>query len=465
MKRRGAVLLFAVAAAVGLYGVPAGATGSHDAHGHVLVVDKDAHHHHTCYGKYHRVFPAIQLAVNAARSGDTIKVCPGTYTETVTVETPDLTILGANAGRDATGDWRGPESIVTDDPDPTSLGIVQLLADDITWDGFTVHGTPEAQNSPGMYTSPKSSGYLIRDTILQDNGNGIHLGASGDHPTLVCRNRFTANNEFEDVTGAYGIYSNEGAKQVLITSNLFERHNAAAVFFADQGAEQRDILIEHNKSVDDMSFATIFNSTRLRVTSNWIQARVDDPPFTDKPASAIFIGANNDDIVVQKNKIVSASGNGIDISDTALGDPEAPPPANVIVRKNKVRNTEISGIEVSATGDGYQVLDNRSLANTVYGLHFALGTDGGMVAGNTALDNKGKDCKDESTPLANTWNDNIGRTFDPPGICSAPTTLDDHPGYDGKSHHKRKHHKKHHKMKKQKQHRPDPCACTLPWRF
>jgi len=96
MKRRGAVLLFAVAAAVGLYGVPAGAAGSHrshDAHGHVLVVDKAAHHHHrTCYGKYHRVFPAIQLAVNAADSGDTIKVCPGTYTETVKVETPDLTI-------------------------------------------------------------------------------------------------------------------------------------------------------------------------------------------------------------------------------------------------------------------------------------------------------------------------------------------------------------------------------------
>ena len=95
MKRRGAVLLFAVAAAVGLYGVPAGAAGSHrshDAHGHVLVVDKAAHHHRTCYGKYHRVFPAIQLAVNAADSGDTIKVCPGTYTETVKVETPDLTI-------------------------------------------------------------------------------------------------------------------------------------------------------------------------------------------------------------------------------------------------------------------------------------------------------------------------------------------------------------------------------------
>jgi hypothetical protein len=471
MKRRGAVLLFAVVAAVGLYGVPAGATGSHrshDAYGHVLVVDKDAHHRHTCYGKYRRVFPAIQLAVNAARSGDTIKVCPGTYTETVTVETPDLTILGANAGRDATGRWRGPESTVTDDPDPTSLGIVQLLADDITWDGFTVHGTREAENSPGMYTSPKYSGYLIRDTIFEDNGNGIHLGASGDHPTLVCRNRFTANNEFEDATGAYGIYSNEGAKQVLITSNLFEGHNAAAVFFADEGAEQRDILIEHNKSVDDMSFATIYNSTRLRVTANWIQGRVNDPDFKG-PASAIFIGANNDDIVVQKNKVTSTTGNGIDITDTGGNGKPGPWPTNVIVRNNKVRNAELSGIEVSATGVGeYQVLHNRSLHNTDYGLHFAPGTNGGFATGNLALDNR-VDCRDRSIdgPL-NHWTDNIGGTALPAGICTAPTTLDDHSGYDGKSHDQKrfKKHKKHHmKSKKHKKYRPDPCVCTLPWRF
>ena len=77
-------------------------------------------------------------------------------------------------------------------------GLVQLRADDITWDGFTVLGAPGAQNNPpGMYTSPAHSGYLIRETIFQDNGNGIHLGASGTRPTLVCRNRFVANNEFE----------------------------------------------------------------------------------------------------------------------------------------------------------------------------------------------------------------------------------------------------------------------------
>jgi hypothetical protein len=206
------------------------------------------------------------------------------------------------------------------------------------------------------------------------------------------------------------------------------------------------------------------------VTSNWVQGRVNDPPFTDQPTSAIFIGANNDDIVVQKNKVTLTTGNGVDITDTnGQGDPGTPP-RNVIVRKNKVRNAELSGIEVSATGERqYQVLHNRTLHNTVYGVHFALDTTGGTVTGNTALDNQDTDCKDQSTGLLNAWTDNVGRTFDPDSICSAPTTLDYDPGHAGKTHDKKnfKKHKKHHKKgkKHKKHHRPDPCACTLPWRF
>jgi hypothetical protein len=458
MKRRGAVLLFAVVAAVGLYMVPAGATGRHH-HDDVLVVDNQPHHHRSCLGT-RDPFDTIQGAVNAADPGETIRVCPGTYTETVKVQKPALTILGANAGRDATGDHRGRESIVTN---IDAKGTVQLLANDITWDGFTIRGVPNVPNGPGMYTSPTHSGYLVRDTIFLDNGFGLHLGSNGKHPTLVCRNRFTANNEFENPAGANGIYSDEGAQQVLITSNLFEGHNGAAVFFADKGKLQRDVLIEHNKSVDDKTFASIFNSTRMRVTSNWIKARVGDKQFPG-PASAIFIGASNDDIVVQKNKIKSASGNGIHVTNTNALGKEGPAPTNVIVRKNKVEHAEQFGIEITASGRGqYQVLENRSLTNEV-GLHLGDATVAVLVNGNTALGNEKFDCQDLTKPVNNTWQDNVGVKSQPAGLCSAPT-VDDHPDHDGKDHGK-KHKKKHHKKtKKHKQHRPDPCQCTLPWRF
>jgi Periplasmic copper-binding protein (NosD) len=131
----------------------------------------------------------------------------------------------------------------------------------------------------------------------------------------------------------------------------------------------------------------------------------------------------------------------------------------VVVRRNKVEHAQLSGIEVSATGKGqYQVLANRSRNNTRFGIHFALGTNGGSVTGNTALGNE-VDCRDQTGPL-NTWTVNVGVSSQPASLCTAPT-LDDDPGHEKK----KKRFKKHKKTKKSKKHRPDPCVCSLPWRF
>jgi nitrous oxidase accessory protein NosD len=427
MKRRAAVLLFAVAAAIGLCLGPAGATGRHH-HGHrVLVVDNE-HRHRSCLGT-RDPFDTIQGAVVAARIGATIWVCPGLYQETVKVDKQGLTLKGANAGRDATRSGRHRESIVSPaNPDPDPVGTVQLLADDITWDGFTILGHDKAENGPGMYTSPAHSGYLIRDTIFHDNGVGLHLGSSGRHPTFVCRNRFIANNESKTALGGYGIFSDEGAQQVLITYNRFEGHNGAAIFFADRGAPQQTLLIDHNKSVDDLSFATIYGSTHVRLTHNSARARVGDTEFPG-PASAIFIGARNDDVVVHQNRVHSASGNGIDVTDSAepnLGLKDEPP-TSVVVSKNKAEHAQLAG------------------------LHMATGTAGVQVTGNTALDNGKWDCQDESTGsgtlgTGNTWQDNLGVHNFPSSLCSPPAPTDQ-PGH-GKGHH---HHKKHKKQ--------DPCTC------
>jgi nitrous oxidase accessory protein NosD len=463
--RRGMVSLVALAAAAALCLAPAaGATGRHGGHGgghrgDVLVVDQSPHRK-TCYGKKQRAFRTIQAAVDRADPGDTIKVCPGRYRENVKVSTPRLTIKGANAGRDATRHDRRRESIVTGD-DPK--GTVQLLADRITWDGFTIRGVFGEENGPGMYTSPTTSGHLIRDTIFEDNGVGLHLGASGKHPTLVCRNRFVANNEFAE--GGFGVFSDEGARDVAITWNRFERHNGAGIFFADSttGIRQHDILVEKNKSVDDKTFASFFASARVRVLANAVRARVGDPAFPEE-VSAIFVGARNDDVVVQKNKVTAASGNGIDVTDS--GEPGNPvgAPTNVGLLKNKVSHAGLLGISVSAPGVGqYDVIGNRAIANPV-GIHLGPDTDDVVVDGNTALENE-LDCQDRSGPggsgtagTENGWQHNVGVTDDPNGLCAPPVdNPDDGDGRDHGKKHKKKKSKKHHK----KQHRPDPCACAL----
>ena len=266
---------------------------------------------------------------------------PASTEETVRVQTERLTINGANAGRDATRAGRRRESIVTSD-DPA--GAVQLLADHITWDGFTIRGVTGEENGPGMLTSRDHSGYLIRDTIFEDNGVGLRLGSNGAHPTLVCRNRFVANNEFAD--GGYGIFSDEGARQVLITYEQVRAPQRRRDLLRRPGpraTEQRDILIDHNKSVDDMSFATIYDSSRVRLISNNVRARVGDPRVPG-PGLGDLHRRPQRRRARPKNKVKSASGNGIDVTNT--GEPGTGPaaPTNVVVRKNKVSHAKLTGL-------------------------------------------------------------------------------------------------------------------------
>jgi hypothetical protein len=144
--------------------------------------------------------------------------------------------------------------------DPT--GTVQLLEDDITWDGFEIR---DNTGGPGMYTSPQHSGYFVADTIFRDNGMGLHLGADGAHQVTVCRNRFIANNEFTGTGAGNGIFSNQGAKDVVIADNRFEHHNGAGILFADSktGIHQRDIRVGWNQSVEDRTFAAFFATAQL----------------------------------------------------------------------------------------------------------------------------------------------------------------------------------------------------------
>jgi nitrous oxidase accessory protein NosD len=186
MKRRVAVMLGVALAAVGLSMGPTRAAG-------VLVVDDDFPRSCAARAADHAT---IQAAVDEAGPRDRIRVCPGTYKETVTVPVGKrgLTIEGAKAGIDARR--RSPtghgESIVTAD---SAGGVVRLLADKVVWDGFRIFDNTEG---PGMYTSPDASGYVIRNTVFVDNGLGLYLNTSGKAPNKVRHNRFTANNEFED---------------------------------------------------------------------------------------------------------------------------------------------------------------------------------------------------------------------------------------------------------------------------
>src|SRR5205085_2319022 len=98
-------------------------------------------------------YPDISAAVAAAGSGDTIRVCDGTYVDSVTIGIP-LTLLGPNAGVSWSG-TRNPEAIVSSGA--TTFNVTN--GQNVTINGFTING------DFGIYVSTSTSGTVIQDNI------------------------------------------------------------------------------------------------------------------------------------------------------------------------------------------------------------------------------------------------------------------------------------------------------------
>jgi len=106
-----------------------------------------------------RNFSTINAAVAAAGTGgDTIKVCPGLYGEQVKINRDNLTLLGAQAGVDARTRPFVPDPLtqsIIDHP----CGPVQIIADNVTINGFTVQGSilSDPCTLSGIWMNPGSN--------------------------------------------------------------------------------------------------------------------------------------------------------------------------------------------------------------------------------------------------------------------------------------------------------------------
>ncbi len=199
-----------------------------------------------------RDYTSISAAVAAARPGDTIKVAPGQYNESVSIN-KTLTIIGGQAR--LAGELGA--SVVKSD-----TTCFRLAADNVTVQGFTTAPASAALGAYGIATDPAHSGYKILDDIFADEWFALDLATtigSATKPTTVSGNQFGANS-------TYSIHS-AGLSNTTISGNKFAGQSNSADKFSLSNAASVQIL---NNQFDNTQGIQLQNTTNSKVDGNVI---------------------------------------------------------------------------------------------------------------------------------------------------------------------------------------------------
>jgi parallel beta-helix repeat protein len=389
-------------------------------------------------------YATIQSAVNAAAPGDRINVCPGTYTEQVTVpavknnitlrsvqlwqaviKAPAL-MLDAKAIVRVTGAQNvtilaftitGPGGFVCD-----SLrygvrvdggGSANILGNHIT----QIRDNPFSgcQNGVAVLVGRASeattgSAKIIGNLIDNYQKNGPTIENAGSHAD-VYYNRILGIGP-SAVIAQNGLQVAAGAT-ANVGHNFISGHLYTPQTFASTGMllfQSGKVAIDHNTlSANDVGI-DMFNPAAGSVTSsNVIRASTFD-------GIALF-PANGQQ--VSRNETEDNTGPGIGVYDSQ----------NNSLYGNEVEGNDDSGILLD-NGDNNSVSSNSlknngtGNADTTDGLRVNALSDGNTIKNNRLRQNVTHDCHDDST--GNFWINNRGNTWNRPGLCRADDDDDGH---------------------------------------
>ena len=280
--------------------------------------------------------PTIQSAVNDLTCS-TINVAAGTYNEQVQI-TRTLTLRGAQAGVDARTRVPTSESIINH-----PCGPVQIMADSVVLDGFTVQGSTMSDPCfiAGIWTNPGFSGtqggHQILNNIVQNNITGIELDNTGTIQTKVQFNLIQNNNN-PGPGSANGIQVNFGLNNALIDSNKFSGHTNSSVLVSSGGDDQK-ITVSNNEFVGGSSERIVFGS----VADSAITGNTSIGSTAVNGTIRLFGGNSN--IAINSN-VLRNGVRGIRVDDPfAIG-----PNSTITAQTNCIVGNTVAGLEVSAGG-------------------------------------------------------------------------------------------------------------------
>ena len=267
-------------------------------------------------------FATIQAAVNAATSGSTVSVCPGTYAEQITIQTP-LTLKGIGHGSSNAAIIR-----------PPAAGLVANSLSGLYGNLYVqvyVHNTPGAVNLSNIVidgggTTCPTSGYRVG--LLYQGPSGLVTNSS-----FVDSPRCTASiAAFADVTTNFQFTNNVVTDcggiclEIDYATNTTVSANSIAAFQkVSAGIEMVSLdgpaSVTNNNLSGNLSFAiTSQTAAAVTITGNSIVT-----PLTY--AGIVLFGPTQN--LVQNNHI--SSGYGIVMEDGGSG-------AGNTVNKNTIKN-------------------------------------------------------------------------------------------------------------------------------
>jgi Right handed beta helix region/RTX calcium-binding nonapeptide repeat (4 copies) len=231
-----------------------------------------------------RDFDSINDALAIAVDEDVIRVCAGTYDESIsTGVVDDLSILGAQAGVDA----RNRSVPVTDESVVTSAdtaGTIQVDGGGNVVDGFTVADNPDG---PGIGVDALEP--TIVNNIVANNDGGLF----GDGLAItIRRNHFNANTVDSGVEVLLGF-----AEFAEVDDNLFEGGAGASFVAGFEGLAGGQITITDNES-NGTGGIGVLGGTDVEIARNTIT----DPPFDE--FGGIIVGTSSD-VDVTRNTVVN----------------------------------------------------------------------------------------------------------------------------------------------------------------
>lgn len=388
--RRGAIVVAAIAVLSGLAAMPVAA--GLNAGGNVHWVDDDgkADNLHGCAGNG-MAFGEIQLAIDASSANDTVKVCPGTYREMLSIAgKPGLTL-------EAVRPWTAtikPPMIATSTSGffPAAIHIYSNGVV-VRWLNMVVPATGSCDHLMNGVIVDGAKRVSIRSNHFAGGaGDPVHCG----------------------LTDAI-IYTN--AATGFAGYNLVSRFTEDALFVGSGS----DVMLYRN-TVRFFAFtgclktactSGLMGQTGIYVTGGStavIQRNVLKVKASTGSASSggtgIWVSSATADV---SHNTVHGQFDGM-IFDQSTGS----------IESNNVQRTGNAGIFLNGATNvdvGHNIVGNGN----GYGLLASFDASGNTIHDNNFAGNSGTDCDDTSVGPANTWTNDLGDDSSPSGLCTPPT--------------------------------------------